>query len=254
MKKIALSIFAGLIALTIAGCAANTATTTTSVTSELPITSGAVTESAEAAESAEKEEIAEVTVPAETETVEANAVSADASGSAGSNQPAQTPASTPYKPAATPPATTPPQSETPKLPASTLPPPEPPKTETPPPATPQSTPTPTPIPEPTESPKSKTAYDAPYDTAQIIADARAYGESIGMTWSEPLTVDNCSWEAPGTTSTTLSGDRLKAGIENGIRRVKKLQADNEYQPGEFHFKLLLVPQENGEYTIYWLMG
>ncbi|GHT83996.1 hypothetical protein FACS18947_0760 [Bacteroidia bacterium] len=121
---------------------------------------------------------------------------------------------------------------------------EPPKTD--PPAT--------PTPQPTEPPKPKTAYDAPYDTAQIIAEAKAYGESIGMTWSAPLTKDNCSWEAPIQTSSVLSGERLKAAIESGIRRVKKLQADNEYQPGEFHFQLYLEPFGNGEYSLYFLMG
>ena len=94
--------------------------------------------------------------------------------------------------------------------------------------TPESMPSPS-----AESSLPKTAYDAPYDTAVIIADARAYGESIGMTWSPTLTPDNCSWEAPGATSATLSGERLKTAIESGIRRVKKLQQDNEYQPGSF---------------------
>ncbi|GHU83682.1 hypothetical protein FACS189415_6460 [Bacteroidia bacterium] len=121
---------------------------------------------------------------------------------------------------------------------------EPPKTDTP----------ATPTPQPTEPPKPKTAYDAPYNTATIIADAKAYGESIGMTWSAPLTKDNCSWEAPIQTSSVLSGERLKAAIESGIRRVKKLQADNEYQQGEFHFQLYLEPFGNGEYSLYFLMG
>jgi hypothetical protein len=115
-------------------------------------------------------------------------------------------------------------------------------------------PTPTPTPQPTEPSKPKTAYDAPYDTAAILADAKAYGESIGMTWSAPLTVDNCSWEAPIQTSSVLQGERLKAAIQSGIRRVKKLQADNEYQPGEFHFQLYLEPIGNGEYSLYFLMG
>jgi hypothetical protein len=137
---------------------------------------------------------------------------------------------------------TPPQTP-PSQPPATSPPTEPPKAEQPP-ATPP----------PTEPSTPKTAYDAPYDTARILADARAYGESIGMTWSGPLTVDNCSWEAPGATSSTLSGERLKTAIEGRIARIKKLQTDNEYQPGEFHFKVLLESQGNGEYTIYFLMG
>jgi hypothetical protein len=119
---------------------------------------------------------------------------------------------------------------------------------------PKTDPPTTPTPQPTEPPKPKTAYDAPYNTATIIADAKAYGESIGMTWSAPLTKDNCSWEAPIQTSSVLSGERLKAAIESGIRRVKKLQADNEYQPGEFHFQLYLEPFVNGEYSLYFLMG
>jgi len=121
---------------------------------------------------------------------------------------------------------------------------EPPKA-TEPPATP---------PPPTEPPTPKTAYDAPYDVAAIIADAKAYGESIGMTWSEPLTTGNCSWEAPGATSSTLSGERLKTAIEGRIRRIKKLQEDNEYKPGKFHFKVVFEPIGDGEYTIIFLMG
>jgi hypothetical protein len=134
---------------------------------------------------------------------------------------------------------TPPQTVTPQPSTPT----EPPKTADPP-----ANPTP-----PVEPPKPKTAYDAPYDIARITQDARAYGESIGMTWSAPLTKDNCSWEAPIQTSSVLQGERLKTAIESGIRRVKKLQADNEYQPGEFHFQLYLEPA-GGEYTIYFLMG
>jgi hypothetical protein len=108
-----------------------------------------------------------------------------------------------------------------------------------------------PKPEPS---KPKSAYDAPYDTVAMSANAKAYGESIGMTWSASLTPDNCSWEAPGATSEALSGNRLKKAIESSIRRIKKLQQDNGYQPGEFHFKVLFVAAGDGEYTIYFLMG
>jgi outer membrane biosynthesis protein TonB len=123
-------------------------------------------------------------------------------------------------------------------------------TEPPTPSEPPAAPTPA----PTDPPEPKTAYDAPYNTTVMVANARAYGESIGMTWSEALNTGNCSWEAPGATSSTLSGERLKTAIESSIRRIKKLQQDNEYQPGEFHFKVLFEPQGNGEYTIYFLMG
>jgi hypothetical protein len=116
------------------------------------------------------------------------------------------------------------------------------------------TPTPEPPQTPAEPPKPKTAYDAPYDIAQMCADAKAYGESIGMTWSEPLTTENCSWESPGHTySDGMSGERLKEAIQSGIRRVKHIQEDNKYNPGEFHFKLLFVP-DGSEYVVYWLMG
>lgn len=105
-----------------------------------------------------------------------------------------------------------------------------------------------------DPPKPKSAYDTPYDTAQIAADAKAYGESIGMTWDGALTKGNCSWEAPIQTSSVLSGERLKTAIQSGINRVKKLQQDNEYQPGEFHFRLYLESAGNGEYSLYFLMG
>jgi hypothetical protein len=111
-----------------------------------------------------------------------------------------------------------------------------------------------PTPEPTEPAKPKSAYDAPYDTAAIIADAKAYGESIGMTWSGSLNTGNCSWEAPGATSPTLSGERLREAIQSSIRRINKLQSDNGYQPGEFHFKVVFEAAGGGEYVIYFLMG
>jgi hypothetical protein len=88
----------------------------------------------------------------------------------------------------------------------------------------------------------------------MSADAKAYGESIGMIWGASLDKDNCSWEAPGATSPTLSGERLKNAIESSIRRIKKIQQDNEYQPGEFHFKVVFESRGGGEYAIYFLMG
>jgi hypothetical protein len=74
-----------------------------------------------------------------------------------------------------------------------------------------------------------------------------------MTWSDGLNKDNCSWEAPISTSPVLCGSRLKEAIESGIRRVRKLQQDNGYQPGEFHFKLYLEAG-GSEYAIYFLVG
>jgi outer membrane biosynthesis protein TonB len=133
-----------------------------------------------------------------------------------------------------------------------------PKSETPQPTPQPKDETPSSAPQPEqaapEPPKPRSAYDAPYDTAAIIADASAYGAGIGMTWSGSLNTGNCSWEAPGTTSADLSGERLKAAIQGRIARIKKLQQDNGYQPGEFHFKVLFESQGNGEYTIYFLMG
>lgn len=149
-------------------------------------------------------------------------------GPGGSSSQAQTPASS--QPAATspPPAASSPQPAAPQpAPASSQP--------------------------PAEPPAAKTAYNAPYDTGTILADAQSYGASIGMTWSDGLNTDNCSWEAPISTSTVLCGDRLKEAIESGIRRVQKLQQDNGYQPGEFHFRLYMEAS-GGEYTLYFLMG
>jgi hypothetical protein len=239
MKKIILLLAA---ILTLSGCAMQDKATTQSGKSEPLIASGSV------GEPAEKEENAEATysVIAESEETEAAndetadtvihpvspPVSAQPTDETNSEPPSSGVAVPPPAPS---PATPEPAEPAIEEPAPAL---EPPAISTP---------------EPTEPQRPKTAYDSPYDTAQIVADARAYGESIGMTWCEPLTVDNCSWEAPGSTSPVLSGDRLREGIEGGIRRVKKLQADNGYQPGEFLFKLLLVP-DGTECTIYWLMG
>jgi hypothetical protein len=102
--------------------------------------------------------------------------------------------------------------------------------------------------------KPGTAFDKPYGKATIIEYAKTYGESIGMTWEDSLTKDNCSWEAPASTSPVLSGERLKRLIRNATQRVKGLQADNDYQPGEFRFKLYLEPVDGGEYKMYFLMG
>jgi hypothetical protein len=88
----------------------------------------------------------------------------------------------------------------------------------------------------------------------MSADAKAYGESIGMIWGASLDKDNCSWEAPIHTSSVLSGERLKTAIESGIRRVKKIQQGNEYQPGEFYFKVFFEKMEENRYTIYFLIG
>ena len=84
-------------------------------------------------------------------------------------------------------------------------------------------------------------------------DAQIYGASLGMTWSDGLNKDNCSWEAPITTSSVLCGERLKTAIESGIRRVQRLQQDNGYQPGEFHFKLYLETS-GSEYSLNFLIG
>ena len=73
-----------------------------------------------------------------------------------------------------------------------------------------------------------------------------------MKWAEELTKDNCSWESPNTTGGTTE-ELLKTIIRNGIDRVKKLQAQNGYQPGEFLFKLYLEP-DGSEYRMYFLMG
>jgi len=106
----------------------------------------------------------------------------------------------------------------------------------------------------TPTPQPKTAYDAPYDIAAIIAETKAYGESIGMAWGELLVIDGGSWEAPVATSPTMSGERLKAAIENSLQRSKKLQTDNGYQAGQFCYKVVFEPNENGEYKMYFLLG
>ncbi|MDR1068815.1 MAG: hypothetical protein LBL36_06205 [Clostridiales Family XIII bacterium] len=120
-------------------------------------------------------------------------------------------------------------------------------------AKPPATETPAAKPAPIPS-KPKTAYEKPYDTAKISAEMAAYGASIGMTWCAELDKATCSWEAPGITSSTLQGERLKTALQSSIRRIKKLQQDNGYNPGEFLFKVTFEPRGNGEYTIYFLMG
>jgi hypothetical protein len=102
--------------------------------------------------------------------------------------------------------------------------------------------------------KKKSAYKAPYNKKKIIADAKAYGKKLGMTWSPTLTKNNCGWDAPFQTSSTLSGTRLKKAIQYGIRYVKKIQTNEGYQPGEFHFKIYLEKYKDGEYSVYHFIG
>jgi hypothetical protein len=122
-----------------------------------------------------------------------------------------------------------------------------------------ATPTPTSVPTPTPLPQELVAYKKPYNIGSIdqegtiLYNAKKYGESIGMTWSDELTVDNCSWEAPGHT-TAFDPATLKHVIEVRIDRVKSIQERNGCQPGRFLFRVYFEPIANGEYTIYWLIG
>ncbi|MDR0813902.1 MAG: S-layer homology domain-containing protein [Oscillospiraceae bacterium] len=100
------------------------------------------------------------------------------------------------------------------------------------------------------------AYEFPYDVAAIIADAKAYGASIGGVWIDELDPDNCAWEAPGHTYATWEPAELKKAYEGRIARIKTLHDDNHPGADEFYFKLLFVPWDGhpGEYEVYFLMG
>jgi len=122
------------------------------------------------------------------------------------------------------------------------------KTEPPVTSTPQP-PTSTPVP---AAPKSD--FEKPYNLAAIYAFAKQYGEDHGMIWADSLTKDNCSWEAPGHTSSFPTEAKMKSVITSGIDRVKSIQEQNGSQPGQFYFKLYFEPIANGEYLMYWLIG
>jgi hypothetical protein len=247
MKKISILVIITVLMASLGGCSgADKADTGKAAPSPSSSSAGKSAEPAaankEPAAVAEPEEAAvpaaETSAPATTEDKkQQESVSSSKSQSSGSDttaatqKKAATAKTTPKKAAEAPAETT--------KPAQTA---KPPATETP-------AAKPVPAPE-----KPKTAYEKPYDTAKISADMAAYGASIGMTWCTELTKDNCSWEAPGITSSTLQGERLKAALQSSIRRIKKLQQDNGYNPGEFLFKVTFEPRGSGEYTIYFLMG
>jgi hypothetical protein len=110
--------------------------------------------------------------------------------------------------------------------------------------------------DPAYTPPDYSAYEFPYNIDAMIADAKAYGASIGGVWIEELTPDNCSWEAPGGTYANYSGENLRNGINGRIARIKMLHLDNHPEAKEFFFKVLFVPRDehSGEYEIYFLMG
>jgi hypothetical protein len=123
--------------------------------------------------------------------------------------------------------------------------------------------------DPTFTPPDLSAYKFPYDTEKIIADAKAYGASIGMTWSDELTIDNASWEAPGMTSAATVPDwGLKNAIEGRIDRIKWINLDNGFgDDPTWYFRIIFMPQTEyyatyfpsfignaveGEYKIFFL--
>jgi outer membrane biosynthesis protein TonB len=234
MRKTSIFVISVILAISLTGCSrvADKPGSDEQIASPSSFSAGESTEAPDTSEDAVQTEDPEETTSAAISEQQAEA-SVDSGGNPQEQPSGSKPQTSETKPSAeTPKPEQPPaQAEQPKA--------EQPKTEQPPAADP---------------PKPKTAYDAPYDTARIVADARAYGEGIGMTWSGPLTTGNCSWEAPIQTSSALSGERLESAVQSGIRRVKKLQQDNEYQPGEFHFRLYLEPCGDGEYSLYFLMG
>jgi hypothetical protein len=109
----------------------------------------------------------------------------------------------------------------------------------------------------TTPPTDYSAYEFPYDIPAIIEDAKAYGATLGMTWSDEMTIDNSSWETPsGTSASSYSGALLKEAIEVRIRRIKQLNIDDGFGDDEtWHFRVLFVSRDGypGEYTIYFLM-
>ena len=46
---------------------------------------------------------------------------------------------------------------------------------------------------------AKTAWEYPYDLAQIYVDCKAYAESIGMDYATDLDINNSHWTTPRST-------------------------------------------------------
>jgi len=47
---------------------------------------------------------------------------------------------------------------------------------------------------------------------------------------------------------------MKQAIQISIDRIKSIQQQNGYQPGQFYYRLYLEPMDNGEYLMYFLIG
>ena len=220
-KRLFLTVIICGVILSLAACNDQTAVpTNTSVTSKnavLPDTSGT--------SAATPEGLAMPTAPESTGTQTTAPITDNTART--TSKPTAPPASSTTRPVSsqTPSTTKPPVASTPQPPTST--------------------------PAPT-APKSD--FEKPYNLDKIYAFAKQYGEDHGMIWGDSLTKDNCSWEAPGHTSSFPTEAKMKSVITSGIDRVKSIQEKNGYQLGQFYFKLYFEPIDNGEYLMYWLIG
>lgn len=94
-------------------------------------------------------------------------------------------------------------------------------------------------------------WTAPYDLPKILADSRAYAESIGWTWDISLNKDNSSWT--GT-------DRTYAYTYYGLdlqKRVYETMMCYKHEPGnDYNSRINLYfepdPSSPGDYLIYYL--
>lgn len=86
---------------------------------------------------------------------------------------------------------------------------QPPGTTAPPAST--STPKPDPTPEPTPEPQPAGPYDYPFDPDKIVAEMKAYGEDLGLTYGT-----GSSSGQTVTASKSYQRSSLKSGLQNAI--------------------------------------
>ena len=104
----------------------------------------------------------------------------------------------------------------------------------------------------------KSAFVLPANPKEIIKYTKKCIDDLEMFWSEPLTPKNCSWDTPGHLSSFDYEREVKAVILSQLKKVKRIQERNGYEPGEFHVKLYMKKIKNyygkRDFLLYFLMG
>lgn len=143
------------------------------------------------------------------------------------------------QPAAQKPTNAPKPTEAPKPPVTQPPAPKP--TEAPkPPATQPPAPKPTDPPKPpaTQPPTQPQRWGPTATLSEInsiVAEYRAYGESLGMIWDDTATKDNASWNVPMRIRAYATKEKFRQDMKDELNWVKD---------GGDYFKIYIEPYEN----------